>query len=281
MSEGRILDFTVVLGCDAKHVEKLALCWENWRRNRPTLFCRDIIIFVDSDAAATSVCDIVKPDGDRIKVVAWEPNGDWESDGSRWTDPQRQKMLAGFVHIPARYVHNTEYWLKLDLDVIAKTVHDDSWIKQRWFRTNPAIVGHRWGYTKPAHQMQSLDMWVEAYGHREEMQLLATSPPLNIRPKEEDAGAVSHPRIISWCAFFRTDFTKQCSNWAHLTSVKQVSGEYLTERSDELPVPSQDGFMWYCAQRLRQEVLRLNMKRDGQWIHKSTLKGMKEALSEL
>jgi hypothetical protein len=188
-----------------------------------------------------------------------EYNGDLNS---KWTNPQRYKMLSGFVHVPAMFVR-TPYWMKLDTDVVA--VGEPDWIDPGWFEGQPAIVSHRWSYTKPADQMMKLDAWAER--HKHEMRHWLLKPPLNLVP-EEGATRVSHKRIISWCSFYETAFTKSCANIASTTC-----GGF------KMPEPSQDGFHFYMATRSGQPVVRTNMKERG-WQHWGTQQNIKRAVKE-
>jgi hypothetical protein len=221
-----------------------------------------MVVFYDKeDVDPNWVHQIV--DHPMLTIISWPPEGVKYSGekGDKWSDPQRHKMLAGFVFIPAHHV-NTPYWLKLDTDVVA--IGEDDWIKPEWFEDEAAIISHKWTFTKPPDQIIKLDLWAEENG------LLLESPPLDLRP-EPGSDRVGHARIISWCAFFRADFTRHCSIIAD-----RACGAF------QLPVPSQDGYLWYMARRLNQKIVRTNMKGCG-WQHwhteKNIIKYAKEAMS--
>lgn len=262
-----------MLGVDANHLTKLNLVLPTWIQNKPHL--RDVPwrVFVDGDSVNSINADellknlLVFKD---LRIIRWDPDHDFPRGTGRWYDPQRQKMLAGFVHIPALEVE-TPYWLKLDLDVVASGVSD--WIDPQWFENDPAIIGHRWGYTKPPHQMEELDNWVKYCQDRGELANLADTPPLDMHPKP-DANSLPHKRIISWCAFFNTDFTRFVSE-----SVNRTCNRF-TNRPWGLPVPSQDGIMWYMATRMKKQIVRTNMKSRG-WIHCSRESGIREEIAKL
>ena len=167
-------------------------------------------------------------------------------------------MLSGFVHVAAEHVR-TEFWLKLDVDCVA-TMHPD-WIDEAWFVDEPAIVAQRWGFTKPANQMLDLDRWA--------LRLFDELPsePLNLRPNE-GSSRLNHKRIISWCGFFQTEFTRTCSRLAN------ESG-YI----NSMPVASQDGYMWYVAKRFGLPIKRVDMKQRG-WQHWLTMRNIKRACEE-
>lgn len=248
------MKFDIVLGVDRGHIEHLRVVWANWQERKPSLFEHRFIIFYD-DSVNIEELDLITG-GDSVLYVSWNPGCAYVSDGDRWSDPQRQQMLSGFVYVASEVVQ-TEYWLKLDLDVIAES--DDDWVELSWFSNSPAIVAHRWGYTKPADQMLKLDAWAAANQ--------IDGQPLELSP-QPGSSMVSHKRIISWCAFFETRFTQDCIRAS------------MSEPYGKLPVPSQDGFMWYLATRWGLPVNRVNMKAKG-WSQRSTLSAVREKIGEL
>lgn len=245
-------DYTTVIGVDESHIEKLRLVFPTWVAHKPSLLNHRLVIFYDinSNCHPLTISRIVHQHPD-IDIYAWPPPGvaydDIPSMG-RFGGAQRYKMLAGFVHCP-RFRVETDYWLKLDLDTVA--TGQDNWIDEKWFEDKPAIVAHPWNYTKPPDQMITLDLWASQCHH---IAQLENTQPLNLRP-EPGSSMVSHKRIISWCGFFNTDFTADCSRAAEATC-----------GIGKLPVPSQDGYMWYMAQRRGLPIRRENMKKCG-WAH--------------
>jgi len=252
-------DYSLVIGVDAKHLRQLEWVWPTWAKRKPSLLKRPIIVFHDHEqVSAEDVQRVVQVP--HLEVVRWPPPGVRYVGGEgKWFGEQRHKMLAGFVHVAARMVL-TRYWLKLDTDVVATGM--DDWADPFWFEADPAIVSHRWTFTKPPDQMMALDRWADT--HRVEF----PHGPLNLVP-EPGSDRLSHRRIISWCAFFRTDFTKRCSEVAARTC-----GE------GQMPVPSQDGFMWYCAKRSGHHIVTANM-RDRGWSQWSTERNIKEHAREV
>jgi len=256
-------DFTVVVGVDAKHLQQLSWTLPTWKLHKPDLFKRPWLVFYDCDSLnRAAVRSVVKvPD---LNVVPWPPlrteyNGDG---GSKWTNPQRNKMLTGYVFVPAMQVL-TPYWLKVDTDAIA--MGQNCWIEDDWFEGEPAFIGPRWSFTKPPDQMVFLDQWVEK--HRDKLRPWSLHPPLNLRPKP-GASRLNHKRTVSWCAFFKTDFTRKCA-----VGASAVCGPC------QMPVPSQDGFLWYMATRGWFGVKAIQVKRLG-WKIRSTQRGIKEAVAE-
>ena len=255
-------DYSIVVGVDDKHLKQLALTFPTWVHHKPSLLKQQMIVFFDRDqVTAKQVEEVVYHP--HLLTVPW-PVKDCNTYQSqpelgRFGDGQRYKMLAGFVYVPAMHVH-TRYWLKLDTDVVATGM--DDWVDPAWFEDNPTIVAHRWSFTKPADQMVSLDRWAS------KVPLLQNRPELGLTPKP-GAERLGHKRIISWCGFFSSAFSDVCAYLAQYNS----SGYHL-------PVPSQDGFMWYCAARLGKVVRRVNMRGRGfeQW---STTKNVQVAVERV
>lgn len=264
-----IPDFTIVVGVDAGHILHFRSVFPNWLKNKPSTFeGRAVVVFYDGlgvdecpyfEDLSKIAC--IHPD---VLFMPWPQRGvRYENDPtSRFGKAQRYKMLSGFVHVPASVV-DTKYWLKLDLDTVA--TGQDNWIDEKWFDGDPAIISSSWSYTKPADQMVKLDEWVAKY--RNTLSSVSDFPPLNLRPRP-GSSLVKHQRIISWCSFFRTDFTQFCSSSAQMTC-----------GSGKLPVPSQDGYMWYLAKRLGLGIVTPRMKSLG-WDHCSGLSAVRDALKK-
>lgn len=261
-----MISYTIVIAVDKKHLEQLKLVWRTWARHKPSLLRQPMTVIYDDSVSQDEIADVLKKYVN-VKFYRWPWHGvDYGGDGlSKWTDPQRYKMLSGFVHVPAiPGAVDTEYWLKVDVDTIA--TGQDDWIDEKWFDDSPAIVSQPWGYTKPADQMMQLDAWTGAHLHRMP-DWIWQRPPLDIIPKE-GWKRVRHKRIISWCGFFNTEFTRVCSKLAD-----ECYG------AGKLPVPSQDGYLWYMAKRGGFPIIRANMKSRG-WKHRSSMKGIREAVKE-
>ncbi len=262
-------DFTIVLGVDANHIPHLQESFPNWLDMKPSLAKRPVVIFYDGKGPdACEYFDLMADavlEHPNVTFIPWPPRGtEYEDDPtSRFGRAQRYKMLAGFVHVPAMVV-TTPYWLKLDLDVVA--TGRDAWIDESWFDKQPAIIASPWGYTKPPDQMDKLDRWVE--NNKETMPVVARGNPVNLHPRP-DASCVKHSRMISWCAFFNTNFTKFCSNLA-----SNSCGE------GRMPVPSQDGYMWYIATRCQVPIVTVTMKWLG-WAHCSGLSSIRSTIQSL
>ncbi len=260
MSE--IPEYTVVVSLDAKHIEQFSHTWPTWKKNKPSLISHPMVAIYDGKQLTDErVADVI--DHPYLVMADWNQHCalDYGNGTDKWYNPQRYRMLASFVHMPGRFV-KTPYWLKIDTDAVAMGM--DDWIDPTWFDNNPAIISHPWGFTRPPNQMELLDAWVEKH---ELLTELKKHPPLELHPKPGE-DRVCHPRIGSWCAFFNTQFTRECSEWAEATC-----GTGL------LPVPSQDGYLWYCAKRLELGIVRPRMKARG-WQIWSTIKNIKKAVGE-
>lgn len=258
--------FTLVVGVDEKHLWQLALTWFTWKKHKPEILDWPMIVFYDcSQVIPQNIRRFV--DHPNLRTIAWPLPGIGETypggNTCKWDDSQRYKMLAGFVHVPPLYVI-TDYWLKLDTDVVA--TGQPEWIDYRWFDDDPAIVSHKWTFTKPANQMERLDEWAsKTEGVSPEF---ASCPALELKAP---AGAtrLGHRRIISWCSFFQTSFSRFTSELASNTCGPGM-----------LPVPSQDGFQWYCAKRMDYPIRRVNMKGLG-WMHCSNENNIRKAIKEI
>jgi len=257
-------DYTLVVGLDHRHLEQLYLTWPTWKRHKPSLLDHPMLIFYDhKEVDKEAILQLV--DHPRLTLQKWPPMPTYYegTDESKWENAQRHKMLTGFVYVGSSV--ETDYWLKIDTDVVA-TGHDD-WIDPEWFQGNPAIVSQGWHYTKPANQMLKLDEWVHAYKDDPFLTGWSKFPPLGLAPKPGD-NKVKHKRIISWCAFFDSEFTSRC-----VEAASDTCGSF------KMPVPSQDGFLWYMAMRGRFGVNRVEM-RDRGWIQKNSMGNIRQAAME-
>ena len=243
-------DITLVLGVDAAHLEELRWVWPTWMRFKPELRQMPAIVFYDSQQVRTEALPFLH-EHPNLRLVPW----DLPSAGN-----QRERMLTGFVHVPAHEV-TTPWYLKLDTDVLATGAGD--WIQQEWFDTDaagevPVFVSAKWHYTKPRFVMDLLDHWGDG------IPALASKPRLNL-PYSSAQSKVRHPRIISWLFFGRTDWTREVAA--------------LTNRDGRLPYPSQDSFLFYCAKRLGCRYVREDMSAY-QWAHQR-LHHIKEIVTSL
>lgn len=212
------MDCTLVVAVDELHSEELKVVWPTWKRFRPQLLEWPMIVIVDGDRSFDRWADDLSYlDHPRRQIIPWNmPNVG-----------QREKMLSGLVFVPARHV-STDWYLKLDTDVIA--TRESDWFAPEWFSADrnqqPVFVTHPWGYTKPASLIDQLETWGDNHP------ALHNYPKLGLK-RDANSELVCHPRIMSWCFFGNTAWTKVTAELAN----------------DRLPVPSQDTYLWYCAAR--------------------------------
>lgn len=243
----RLSDITLVLGVDAKHLEELRLVWPGWMQHKPELREMPCVVFYDKAEVKEEELAFLSDHPD----VRWVP---WELPNAR---SQREKMLTGFIHISAREVKTTWY-LKIDTDVIA--TGPGQWIKEEWFEADdqgevPVFIASPWGYSKPRYVMDLLDDWAD---HVPE---LAERPRLNL-PYSSRSNKVRHARIISWLFFGLTQWTREMTA--------------LAGKDGRLPFPSQDSYLFFCAERLGRRYLRVKMSEHG-WKHQRPAQLKKEA----
>lgn len=252
-------DITVVVAVDKKTLPQLKVSNETWAKNRPELFEWPFLLIYDRDAFSQSQLAAelrgTPLSGATVRTMPWPP-----SQPSLCYANQREKMLTAFVY--AALSVETDWWMKIDADAIAiepRTLNE--WAPPYWFERDPIFLAPRdqqqfdpryygwiaspWSYTKPARQMADLDAWGDGVPQ------LAGHPRLNL-PYEPTARRCRHPRMASWLSFYRTDWSRFVAQLAF-----NFSGQW------NLPVPSQDGYVFYCAKRRGDRFLRTNMKRRG------------------
>jgi hypothetical protein len=175
-------------------------------------------------------------------------------------------MLTAFVRVPPIQVV-TDYWLKLDTDVVAipdrKPWPDAGWFYNcsitRHVDYRPVLIASPWAYTKPPEWIETLQEWADEHehfynsGHRKR---------LAIPPPAAGAETIPYPRIISWCCFVHTIWSKLAAG--------------LCPHPNRLPVPSQDTYHWYIAARRCDPIVRVRMKDYG-W-QQTTGRGLRETL---
>jgi cephalosporin hydroxylase len=245
----KLEDITLILGVDAAHLEELRLVWPGWMRFKPELRSMPCVVFYDAGQVSPAEMTFMS-EHPQVRYVPWDlPHA----------QNQREKMLTGFVHVPAREVQ-TPWYLKLDTDVIA--TEPGEWIKPKWFEPDekgelPVFIAPAWGYSKPRYVMDVLDDWGDG------VPMLAKKPRLNL-PYSDRSSIVRHPRIISWLFFGRTDWTREMAA--------------LCGKNGRMPVPSQDTFMTYCAVRLGCGHVRTRMSNHG-WKHQRPRRAQAEKIT--
>lgn len=246
-------DCTLVVVLDAAHLGQWRVSWPTWAKHRPELLEWPLLVVLDGQQLPEPDLRFVQHPN--MQITQW--NGKVGDAPDCFWGTQREKMLSAFVHVPARHVQ-TEYYLKLDTDVVAMERNDD-WVQQKWFENDPVYVGKGWGYTKPPWHMSTMDDW--GNWHRE----VRHHPPLNLKPTESGKIIRHKPnRMISWCMFAKTEWTAHIASYCDFPT---------------LPIPSQDNFIWYMAERMRETCMTTNMKKFG-WSWQSRMKNIRAKAEE-
>ena len=232
-----LADITLVLGLDAAHLEELRWTWPTWMRFKPELRAMPALVFYDPAEIVPGDVTFLR-EHPNLRALPWEMPA---------AADQREKMITGFVHIPAREVQ-TPWYLKLDTDAVA--TGPGPWIKDEWFQPGrrgrmATMVSSKWSYSKPYDVISRLDAWAD------KVRRLRRYPGLNLMGSPE-RNRVRHRRIISWLFFCRTDWTREVAGWLGADG--------------RLPHPSQDTFLFYCAKRMRRRIVRERMSQY-QWSH--------------
>lgn len=231
-------DITLTLGIDRHHLEELRWSWPTWMKFKPELREMPALVFYDPDETSPAQAAFLN-EHPNLRFIPWKMAN---------ARNQREEMISGFVHVPAREVQ-TPWYLKLDTDAIA--TGPGPWIKPEWFLPDsrgqlPAYVSCKWHYSKPRYIIDLLDDWGDKTAP------LSGHPRLDI-PYSSDSRRVRHKRIISWIYFGNTEWTRM------------VAG--LCDADDRLPYPSQDTLMSYCAKRLGCHTVRERMAHHYHWSH--------------
>ena len=205
---------TVVTACDPKYVECLRLTYPTWKSLK-NIDRYQMIVFVNGMEVSDGRLDFLR--APNITLVPWSMPE---------VSDRREEMLSAFVIGAARHV-KTPYWLKLDADSFAS----DSSVLLAQEMENYVFFGHRWGYSWESH-IRALDEWSQKH----------SDARLNSAKPMFDKACVNgrkyfHPskRTISFVQLNSTGFTRLC--------VELAGGK-------RLPVPSQDTYMYYIADRL-------------------------------
>lgn len=230
------ISFTTIVGIDDHHVKELEMSYKTWKEYRPELFEQPLLLVCDADISPQEwnrrLHFLDHPDQRRVQ----------------WSLPdatQREKMLNGVTLVAGTHVH-TPWYFKLDTDSIADAPGD--WIQESWFQPNehgelPAFISHPLNVTKIS-AISRLEEWSKGIPD------LNKFAPFELR-NHQRRNFVHHRRIVSWCFWGRTDWTK----------------EVLGYCNGRLPVPSHDTYLSYCATKRNDFIRRASMKACG-WTHK-------------
>lgn len=235
MSGPKIPKFTTVVGVDYMHIQEFRLVWPTWTAFHREFLENPLLIVADGEQSAGWW---------RRQLQEFVHHGDVTVVTHNAKDcTQRAKMLSGLVFAPAEHL-KTDWFLKIDTDVLA-TKGPKTWPLADWFQGEPPPVftAPGWSYTKPATLYLQLADWAKT---KPELRDLPEVPAQIHKP----LGKCYHKRIISWMMFGQTSFLRQCAALA-------------SDTMPLLPSPSQDTYLWYCAERLGLKYNRHNMKQYG------------------
>ena len=226
--------FTTIVAVDAEHLREFVVAFPTWVQNVRGFDRKSLLLLFDSNMSAGEIASLHAYSDCPVHVDEILP----PKFPRTYAVTQRERMLSAIAYATRRVT--TKWFLKLDTDTIAMPGGD--WLYEAAVKNEDAsggavIIAPRWGYTKPGHWLDMLDLWAD------------TVPQLrhSYRPKRTMSGNVAKsPRIISYAMFGRTDFANECL-------------DLLADREGRrLPVPSQDTFAWYCAVAMQRDVVRVN-----------------------
>lgn len=258
-------DLTVVVGLDAVTIREWELSLSTHAALKPELLdCRWCVFYDQRAVSSNAIMDLAGHCGlDRsplLRLVPWPEEEHVDQYGS-----QRELMLSGFVFVPTQHVQ-TAWWMKLDADTIS-TPAEKRWWEDEWFDDECMAAAPAWSYTKAKPPDRSIERWaedIEAFGDK------ALPGKLRLGLVEHVSGnKIIYPRFWSPVSFYRTSWTKTVAILAH-----QHCGPY------RIPVPSQDGFHWYCCERGGWKWAAASMRGRG-WVKHSRLKNLEAAVAEV
>jgi hypothetical protein len=243
MTETMSNNTTVVVAIDTKYLSYFKVVLPNWIKYKNINQFPMIVYANGFNKNNYHELDFLKQYSN-IKIIDWDmPRA----------NSQREKMLSSFVFGTARDVQ-TKYWLKLDVDLFMNNYSNlvDSWMYDY------CLVGHRWGYTKPARWIKQLDEWSVTNNYFGNTNLM-------FEEKNVNKNKYWHKRLQSIVQLHRSDFVRYAANLA----------------GDRLPVPSHDTYLWYVAVRSELPVKRHNFKKSSGVCHKKDLNSMLDNIMQL
>jgi len=249
-----MVDFTLVIAIDDKHLGQLIHSYPTWMRFKKELTTCPILIIYDTHTVEIqdSRLDVLREYNNNIKFTAWDPpEGLYEN--------QRGKMLTSLVFAPT-YAVETPWYVQIDTDSFA--YNDKKWIYDDWFEGDYNFIASPWGYTKPSNALELMDDWADNIPGLKEY------PRLDV-PYHKDWKRVCHRRIASWIIFCKTEW---CKKMARIASP--------TEKYFKLPVSSQDTFFCYCAERRKEAYHRAKFKKFG-WKNTSRTRRLLKAIKDM
>jgi len=244
---------TVVTAVDHEHLNELFYSFKTWMKFFPDFF-KNAPYVIMYDASQIDDKDprfniFSKLD---LTLVPWH-------DKKNIYKSQREKMLTALVAGPVDVV-KTKWYTKLDTDTLA--LESKQWIYPKWFEDDVKIIGSPWGYTKPPNAIELLDDWGDTIPE------ISKFPRLELHPKE-GSNMVKHSRLVTWVSFCQTEWTKYIASF-----LKRDDGEY------KMPVPSQDTYLIYIAQRMKYKYTKVKFRKYG-WGHIARFRKLRRKCKEL
>lgn len=223
-------DITLLICIDKKHIEELKFSYKTWEKYKPEITQLPKLIIYDYDIHnRLNELDFIK----NVKYYPFKNKNHYDS--------QRSAMLTSFFEGISQI--ETKYYLKIDTDCVAMN-YDKSWIAELEDRDEYVFITNPWGYTKGIDRIKRLEDWGDS------VYPLNQYKRLNL-PVNEERNRVKHKRIISWLFLGRTEWTN------YMSQLCWKDGHY------KLPDPSQDTFIWYCADRTKAVYKRKQFKKLG------------------
>lgn len=214
-------EITTVVALDGGHIGEFRSTWPTWRRHKPQLADSPMLLILDTQTEPPGGY-YLPADLPEHKIVFWPGLPD---------RPQRERMLTALTLLPGHYVE-TPWYVKIDTDTVA--VDDGPWLPKH---PDAVFYASPWGYTKPGQFILDLEAWGNSHP------FLGKLPELGIRVAHPQKRC-RHRRVISYVMLVDTGWSREAAGLA----------------GDSLPVPSQDTFLWYVAQRTGKSWVRWQFK---------------------
>lgn len=237
-------DITLVLCVDKTHIEELKFSWYTWTKFKPEIVNLKYKILIFDEDIEHMINSKYLPFLDDSFLLYKFPH-------KAYYLSQRDAMLTSWFN--GFELVKTPFYLKLDTDCFAINDSKD-WIQHIEDRNKYVFISSPWGYTKNADRIIKLENWADNIDE------FKSKPRLNLIPNENNT--IIHPRIISFFFIGNTEWTKRMSSYC------------ILDHHIELPVPSQDTFLWYCAARGGFSYKRIKFKKYG-FIHTRLKKAKK------
>jgi len=220
------MEFSIITAVDKQHLRELEQSYYSWVEYKQEF--RKYPIKIIYDSSQVTLNDLKTFKRNDVEFIPWDGN----------YKTQREKMLTALTVLPAQIV-DTTWYLKIDTDTFA--LNNKSWVPE--FDDSVFITNH-WGSTKPANAIETLDDWADKVDY------FKGTSRLNL-PYDSNSGKIKHSRIISWLFFGQTKWTNE------------VTDCFLDTNKYQLPFPSQDTCLWYCAMRKGYKYRTINFKELG------------------